>query len=210
MIGLPVVLLLVAQSVPASEPVPEHSSKITSVERFWQGEIGRGLVRNTRSLEVKLSRAFGTTTSGSNVSHDLWLAQIQGGLILADVMEPNYWFGGNLEGIIQFMAGAQDNPHSAYFLASNAGLRYHFRTGTPFVPFIGGSIGVGVTDIDDADATGKFQFNQQATAGVRYFFNPSTALTFDYSLWHISNAGMREPNDGVNAHVLSLGLVWLF
>ena len=60
------------------------------------------------------------------------------------------------------------------------------------------------------DATGKFQFNQQAGVGARYFFDPQTALVFDYAYWHVSNAGIKEPNDGVNAHVFSLGIAWIF
>jgi predicted porin len=108
------------------------------------------------------------------------------------------------------MAGGQDDPHAAYLVALNAGLRYHFRTGTRFVPFIGGTVGIALSDIDDADATGKFQFNQQVGGGVRYFFDKSTAVTLDYAIWHVSNAGLAEPNDGVNAHIFSLGLTWLF
>lgn len=213
MIGLPLVLLFAMSPHPEqaeSAAVSEKPAAMAEAHNFWQGEIGHGLAKNTRSLEVKVSRAFGTTEMGSHTSHDLWLAQIQGGLILADVMEPGYWFGGNLEGIGQFIAGMQDNPRAAYLFALNGGLRYHFRTGTPFVPYLGGSIGVGLSDIDDADATGKFQFNQQVGGGIRYFLDRSTAITLDYSLWHISNGGIREPNDGVNAHIFSLGVAWLF
>ena len=125
-------------------------------------------------------------------------------------MEPNYWFGGNLEGLGKVTAAVQDRPHNAYLFALNGGLRYHFRTGTPVVPYVGGAVGFGITDIADADASGKFQFNQQMGGGVRYFFDAATAVVLDYSYWHVSNAGIKEPNDGVNCHNFTIGLAWLF
>jgi hypothetical protein len=179
-------------------------------ETMWETEVGHGFKKNAKTVEIKASRAFGTTATGSSVPHDLWLAQLQFGIMLADVMEPEYWFGGNLEAIGLLMAGGQERPHPAYFTGANGGLRYHFRTGTPVVPFLAASIGVGITDIDDADATGKFQFNEEIGAGVRYFFDRSNAVTLEYSLWHISNGGFQQPNNGVNAHVLSVGYSRMF
>jgi hypothetical protein len=172
--------------------------------------FGHGYSKDDVSLEVLFGRAFGTTDTGSNFSHDLWLTQIEGGLILADVMEPDYWFGGNIEAVGKLLVGNQDNPDGAYFFGLNAGLKYHFRTGTPFAPFLGGSFGVAVTDIGSPDATGKFQFNEQVGAGTKYFLTKQHALVLEYDYWHISNGGIREPNDGVNAHIISLGFAWLF
>jgi hypothetical protein len=173
-------------------------------------EIGAGFLKNDTSVEVKVSRAFGTTATGSNFSHDLWLTQIQGGLILSDVMEPDYWFGGNIEAIGQFLVAAQDNPDGAYFIGLNGGFRYHFATGTAFAPFLHGSIGLGLTDIETPDSSGKFQFNEQIGFGTRYLLSTRHAFTIEYDYWHISNGGIREPNDGVNAHIFSLGFAWLF
>ena len=213
MIGLPLVLLIAARNSAAPQElavptkIPEEADR---AEQVWLSDVGRGFRKNSYSIEVKLSRAFGTTKMGSDTRHDLTLAQVQAGLILADVMEPDHWFGGNLEGLGILMAGAQDEPHAAYLVALNGGLRYHFRTGTPVVPFIGGTFGVALSDIGDPDATGKFQFNESIGGGIRYFFDPTTALTFDYALWHVSNGGIKQPNNGVTAHVVSFGLAWLF
>ena len=172
MIGLPLVLLMAAQNSAAPQElavptkIPEKANR---AEQVWLSDVGRGFRKNSYSIEVKLSRAFGTTKMGSDTRHDLTLAQVQAGLILADVMEPDHWFGGNLEGLGILMAGARD-----------------------------------------PDATGKFQFNESIGGGIRYFFDPTTALTFDYALWHVSNGGIKQPNNGVTAHVVSLGLAWLF
>jgi hypothetical protein len=202
---LPLLIFLSDADPPHKSPleVPLHTSEAPR-------EIGRGYLKNDTSLEVKVSRAFGTTASGSNFSHDFWLTQFQGGLMLADVMEPEYWFGGNLEATCLGIIGAQDNPDGAYFLGANGGLRYHFRTGTAFAPYLWGNIGVAVTDIETPDSSGKFQFNEQIGIGTRYFLSPRHALTFEYGYWHISNGGIREPNDGVNSHIFTVGFAWIF
>ena len=173
-------------------------------------EVGTGFARNTFSLEIKGSRGFGTTAFGPNLSHDLWLTHIQLGWIMADVMEPEYWFGGNLEALGQVIVGGQDNPESAYVAFATVGFRYHFRTGTQLVPFVTASVGCGVSDIEGPDLGGKFQFNEQIGAGARYFVSNHHAVILEYGLWHVSNGSVREPNDGLNAHVLSLGFGWVF
>jgi hypothetical protein len=197
-------------SLGAVEPdaVPSLEVPLRTTER--PTEIGHGYLSGEKSFEVKVSRAFGTTDTGSNFSHDLWLTQVLGGLILADVMEPDYWFGGNLEAVGQLLLGAQDNPDGAYFFGLNGGFRYHFRTGTAFAPYLCGSIGIAITDIETPDSSGKFQFNEQIGFGTRYLLSRHRAITLEYDYWHVSNGGIREPNDGVNAHIFSLGFAWLF
>ena len=101
-------------------------------------------------------------------------------------------------------------PEAAYLVGASAGLRYHFRTGTKFVPFIGGSFGIAVTDIGDPDASGKFQFHEQVGTGLHYLISNQYAVSCEYAYWHISNGGIREPNAGVNNHTVSIGFAWLF
>jgi len=207
MIELPLVCIAVTALLAQSDVPATMDSQADSI---WQNEVGNGFKKRAKSFEIKASRAFGTTDTGSSDAHDLWLGQLQFGIMLADVMEPDYWFGGNLEALGILIAGGQERPHAAYYTGANIGLRYHFRTGTPLVPFLAGSIGMGISDIDDVDATGKFQFNEQIGAGLRYFFDPTKAVTIDYGLWHISNGGFQEPNNGVNAHVFSIGFSVMF
>ena len=179
-------------------------------ESIWRADIGGGFAKYAKAAEVKLSRGFGTHGLGSAVRHDLWLTQIQGGLMLTEPLAAGHWYSGNLEGIGLLAAAGQENPEAAYFTGLNLGLRYHFNTRTRIVPFVGGSAGIGLTDIDRPDLSGRFQFNEQFGAGARYFFTRSHALVLDYALLHVSNAGIERPNRGVNAHLLSLGVSWMF
>src|SRR5262245_57073921 len=111
---LPLLFFLVGTE-PPSEPPTAVDLQVPVQSSEKPPEIGQGYRKNNTSVEVMVSRAFGTTAlGGSNFSHDLALAQIQGGVMLADVMEPDYWFGGNLEMIGKLLLGGQDHPEGAY------------------------------------------------------------------------------------------------
>src|SRR5690606_374547 len=112
-------------------------------EGIWREKPGHGFRKNARTAEVKVGRAFGTTEMGSKVSHDLWMSQLQAGLVLSDVLAPNRWFSGNVEGTGHILVAGQDQPNSGYLTGLDVGLRYHLVTKTRLVPFIAGSIGVG-------------------------------------------------------------------
>ena len=51
----------------------------------------------------------------------------------------------------------------------------------------------------------EFQFLLHGGLGVEVF-RELGSYSFNYRLFHVSNAGFRKPNIGLNAHVLSLGL----
>ena len=50
-----------------------------------------------------------------------------------------------------------------------------------------------------------FEFLLHAGAGVE-FYTRTNAWSLNYRLFHISNSGIKMPNLGLNAHVLSLGM----
>jgi len=50
----------------------------------------------------------------------------------------------------------------------------------------------------------EFQFLLHGGVGVE-LFRESGTYSFNYRLFHVSNAGFRKPNIGLNAHVFTLG-----
>ncbi len=76
-----------------------------------------------------------------------------------------------------------------------------------FSPY--GEIGVGAHLLSQTSVstqrhfTTSFQFGSQAGVGAR--FGPKNAFDLGYRFQHISNAGIKEPNNGINFHVLRLG-----
>ena len=60
-------------------------------------------------------------------------------------------------------------------------------------------------DQADYELGSEFQFLLHIGAGVE-MFRKFGSYSFNYRLFHVSNAGIQRPNIGLNAHVFSLGL----
>ncbi len=107
-------------------------------------------------------------------------------------------------------SGAQFNHDNHYFVGGTTGLRYNFVTGTRWVPFIDGGVGLSGTDIHHPDLGQTFEFNVQVGVGTHYFFRDDTAVTLQYRWLHFSDAGMTRVNEGVNTQMFEGGLTWFF
>ncbi|MCL5104476.1 MAG: acyloxyacyl hydrolase [Armatimonadetes bacterium] len=54
----------------------------------------------------------------------------------------------------------------------------------------------------------RTNFTEQIGLVLQHGVTPSTALTLEYKFSHISNGGIRLPNVGINASMVSLGYSW--
>lgn len=147
---------------------------------------------------------------GNTSSHNLVLSKIYYGWMLGGVKAQNKWYQGNWEVMEELLGGAQAYPSVRYVAGETTVLRYNFATGTRWVPFLDGGAGVLGTDIGRPDLGSVFEFNEQGGPGVNYFWRKNSALTFQYRYTHISNAGIKKPNEGVNEHMLYAGITWYF
>jgi hypothetical protein len=66
------------------------------------------------------------------------------------------------------------------------------------------------TTINEPDLAGGFQFHLLAGAGLQWFYRDDVAISFEYRLGHVSNAGTRSPNLGLNTNELLLRMTWFF
>ena len=143
-----------------------------------------------------------------NVSHiALLVFQPQAGFIVRDFRRsPVRRFEIVSEGIL----GNAVHPGgrlTGYALLFRLDGRKHGR----FVPFFDAGGGMQHTTLDSRalELSGHFQFSPQGGLGLQWFFNPQRALVFEYRYMHMSNAGLRSPNRGFNASMLTLGFRWL-
>lgn len=88
-------------------------------------------------------------------------------------------------------------------------LRYHLLSekigGRRLVPFVSGGGGVIGVDFDGRNQDDGFNFILQAGVGAHWMLTPTLALTFDGRWHHISNAGLRSPNEGIDDLLLLTG-----
>ena len=72
-------------------------------------------------------------------------------------------------------------------------------------PYVEGAIGVHLlsdTALGDKIFSTAFQFGDHV--GVGYRFGVKNALDMSYRFQHLSNGGIKKPNDGINFHQLRL------
>jgi hypothetical protein len=89
-------------------------------------------------------------------------------------------------------------------------LRYNFATGSRWVPFVEAGAGLLVTDIGGADLSTEFEFHSVAGLGTLYRMNDRVALSLQTRFGHISNAGIDQPNRGVNEFEFLAGVSWFY
>jgi lipid A 3-O-deacylase len=71
-------------------------------------------------------------------------------------------------------------------------------------------MGPSVTDVRGPDLSTTFEFNLQAGVGLHYFWRDNATITVECRYLHLSNSGLKEPNQGVNTVGFLVGFSWFF
>ena len=177
---------------------------------IWQGDVGDGFRASTQNFDVEAGVAPGIAVFGSPQTHDLALLSLSYGHMLGHVLGEGHWYRGNFEGRLEMFGGGEYSPSHEWVIGLTPHLRYSFATGTRWIPFLDAGAGVTATGIGPPDLSGTFEFNLQATAGVRWFLRDDFALTGEVRLMHLSCAGIHSPNLGANNVAVMIGVTWFF
>lgn len=54
----------------------------------------------------------------------------------------------------------------------------------------------------------KTNFSEQLGLGMEYNTSLNNAIRLEYTFYHASNAGLKKPNQGINATFFTVGYVW--
>ena len=133
--------------------------------------------------------------------------------MLGHVIGEGHWYRGNFEGRLELFGGAQFRPGDdadGWLVGLTPHLRYNFATGSRWIPFLDVGAGVTATGISQPDLSGTFEFNLQASTGVRWFLRDDLVLTGDVRYMHLSWAGIHQPNLGINNVAFFIGMTWFF
>ena len=125
-------------------------------------------------------------------------------------MQGDGWYRGNWELRGELFGGVQINGETRWLTGVAPHLRYHFATGTRFVPYVNVGAGVTLTDIRAPDLGNAFQFNLQGGIGMNYFIRNNLAMNIEGRYLHISSSGTSMPNNGVNTVGGFLGISTYF
>jgi len=79
-----------------------------------------------------------------------------------------------------------------------------------FIPFFTVSSGPLHTNLDEKapELGGHVQFISQGGVGIQRRLNVKQSVVMEYRYFHMSNAGLTEPNPGFNGSMLSIGMRW--
>lgn len=177
---------------------------------IWEDGIGTGFRKGVVQAGFNVGGGFGVAAFGSSLAHDLVLGSINVGRMLSGVVAPDSRFAGNWELSGEVFGGSQMRPEYSYVVGGTGLIRYNFVTGSRWVPYLNAGVGMVATDIGRPDLGSVFNFDPQAGIGTHFFFKENVAVTVDLRWLHMSNAGIKQPNHGVNTTMFSLGLNWFF
>jgi hypothetical protein len=177
---------------------------------IWKNDIGSGFRKGARNLGFAAGPGLGFEIFGNNKSHDLALAFGHYGWILSDLLAEGKRYHGNFEVRGNLFAGGQFDPHGRYVVGGSVGPRYNFITNSPWVPYVGGAVGLSATDIREDELSTTFEFNVQIGFGTHYFFREDVSITMEVRGFHLSNADIEHPNYGTNTVMFLIGTSWFF
>ena len=177
---------------------------------IWKTRPGEGFRSGATELNVSAGIGLGVKMITGVGIHDWVIGTVDYGWVFSDVVAESHWWRGNWELLGDLFGGMQYRPEGAYFVGIGPHLRYNFAAGHRWTPFVDLGGGVSATDIREPDLSTTFEFNLQAGVGTHYYLCDDLALTFQTRLIHLSNAGLKYPNTGVNNVSFLLGVSWFF
>jgi lipid A 3-O-deacylase len=127
---------------------------------------------------------------------------------LSDPLARGAFYEGNVELDVEPMVLLNFHPRSGWAAGGSLLLHYNFLVRDDgIVPFIEGGGGASHLAFRLRDQSDGFTFPLQASLGLHYLAFARAALTASVGYYHLSNAGLRYPNVGINAIMVRIGFM---
>lgn len=102
------------------------------------------------------------------------------------------------------------SPRNDYEAGIGFGIQYLYPLTKILYPYMLASAGPHYISYNSNDQAPGFNFLLTAGAGFYYYLNSKMAVNLGWRFRHISNAGLRRPNQGINLHGGVIGLSFFF
>ena len=102
----------------------------------------------------------------------------------------------------------QHGPHDGWAAGGKLLLRYDFEGRGRFRPYLEAGLGALHLDFGFRKQTDDFNFSIVGGTGLRWPLSRRLGLDTGLRFHHISNAGIRRPNVGLNTLIFAVGLSW--
>ena len=121
----------------------------------------------------------------------------------------------NPQQLLQFQIepflGFVSSPESNFETGTVFWLKLGFFPETwKFQPYAKLGAGLDYMTLHTREQSTQFNFTEQCALGIHYYFTANTAFTLEGRWRHLSNAGISEPNHGINAYSVNTGIAYKF
>jgi len=127
------------------------------------------------------------------------------GIGLSDPLARGAFYTGNVELDVEPMVLLNYQPRSGWAAGGSLLLHYNFLDAGAIVPFIEGGGGASHLAFRLGSQSDGFTFPLQASLGFHALAFARGAVTASVGYYHLSNAGIRIPNSGINTVMIRLG-----
>lgn len=102
------------------------------------------------------------------------------------------------------------SPDSNIEVGTNFLVKYSLPVTSAVSPYIKAGVGLLYMSQHTREQSTQVNFLPQAGAGLHFFVDKSKALSFEYRFRHLSNASLKQPNKGIDAHMYLAGFSFFF
>jgi hypothetical protein len=105
-----------------------------------------------------------------------------------------------------WIAGVTNHQDAIEVGITPIGLKLEYDAGQQVVPFLIAGTGAMYTGLQGLQLGGPFEFASFGGAGIELFLTDTLAMSFQWRWRHISNAGLEDPNRGLDTQFVLIGL----
>ncbi|MBU1125797.1 MAG: acyloxyacyl hydrolase [Candidatus Omnitrophica bacterium] len=77
-------------------------------------------------------------------------------------------------------------------------------------PYLKLGVGMDYMTLHTREQSTQYNYTETGAVGAHYFFNQNVALTVEGRFRHLSNSGIKHPNQGINSRFAFLGIAYRF
>jgi len=127
------------------------------------------------------------------------------------VQKTGFHYPGLLQFVLEPFASYVAEPRNNAEIGNNFLIKIGFLPeSAKLQPYFKGGLGLIYMTQHTREQGTQFNFNEYGGIGAHYFFKKNIAFTVEYRFRHISNAGRKYPNHGINTNFGVCGISYLF
>jgi len=102
------------------------------------------------------------------------------------------------------------NPDTDVEIGISFGLKYRYPISETWSVYGLGTVGPHLITVQTKDQANGLVFFDTVGAGFSFFLTKKSAVDLEYRFRHASNAGIKEPNGGIDSHIVAIGYSLFF